>query len=259
MGDDRGSDLLCTFEPAHVEMTKMISDWLDHVIDDTIEARLDRLNDLVPDSRCPTWCSRCCQLSDVDLATDLAVMYPLYRVEYFRIARHVRDHFPPAEAHRLFNFREERPRACAFLDLQTNGCRLYPVRPYLCRTYGVLSRAEIDAIHIDYADKLPIRWRDEFKKYESELVCDDILSVSDDNKPAFIDHRIRGLDIRELHKLNQDCRLHPREKDGRIKKITGKPIVQIWSWGGFNALFMSDNEWFDAHFADYWQNAELPW
>lgn len=72
---------------------------------------------------------------------------------------------------RFSNVLQEHPHekgACPFLD-QEGACRIYPVRPYICRTHG-----------------LPLRWTDEDEAgedYEERDICEhnnhiDLLSLS---------------------------------------------------------------------------------
>ncbi len=240
-------------------MTETLNDlsWIGTVHSDEKTIEIASIYKRIPSSRCPATCSACCQLSDDDRRKNLAVMYPLRRIEYFQIARYVQDFFPAEEAARLFSFREEWPQRCVFLDLATNGCRIYPARPYPCRTYGVLSRQDIASAQSHFAKELPTAWLEEFARDELRLVCPDILEVTVAQKPAYIAERAAGLDVRRLNRLNLPEQLHPRESSGEVERLTGKREIGIWTWGGFNALFASSDAWFASHFADYWQQAVL--
>ncbi len=234
-----------------------LHDWLDMAIDDTMSRQLQALYHTVPDSQCPETCCDCCKLSHQDWRNDLAVMFPLYKVEYFSIARYVRDHFSAVEQEKLFAFREERPRICPFLDLEQSFCRLYPVRPYMCRTYGILSGPDILAAQQRFTAEIPPIWLIKFASAESDVICPKMLSVDETRKNAYVENRIRGLDIRQLHESNLICPQHPRERNDDIRKMTGRQSVGIWSWGGFNAMHASSDDWFERHFADYWRDACL--
>ncbi|MBP8303236.1 MAG: YkgJ family cysteine cluster protein [Phycisphaerae bacterium] len=90
-----------------------------------VDRHAEALADLHRDRlQCRRGCSTCCQ-------DDLTV----FTVEAENIRRH--------HTHLLGAHRPHGPGGCAFLDDQ-GACRIYPDRPYVCRTQG-----------------LPLRWTDE--------------------------------------------------------------------------------------------------
>ena len=82
--------------------------------------------------RCARGCTACCQ-------DDLTVL----EVEAHRIRAHAGD--------RLAGLAPHPPGACAFLD-PDGACRIYPARPYVCRTQG-----------------LPLRWLDDEDREQRDI------------------------------------------------------------------------------------------
>lgn len=233
-------------------------DWLASVKTTRLFTRLEAIYRLVPATRCPSGCSACCRLSERDWAANLAVMYPLYRIEYFRIADYVFHHFPKQKYRALLAFQDERPRVCPFLDQETGACAIYPVRPYLCRTYGILTPVDIEKGVVQYQRQLPGLWLNSFRDFERHITCADLVCDDEEGKAVYLDERIRGNDLRRLQRLNQQFPQHPREASDVFRQIVRNPPISAWSWGGFNTLLASDEVWFAENFAAYWQGAELP-
>jgi Fe-S-cluster containining protein len=101
-------------------------------VDGLVASIADRLGDLLV---CRRGCHSCCQ-------DDLAVL----EVEAVLIQRHAGELLASAEA--------GPSGGCAFLD-STGACRIYPWRPYICRTQG-----------------LPLRWFEgEYLETEGRSIC----------------------------------------------------------------------------------------
>ena len=109
--------------------------WPLHALIDSATRRLEVLH--APRLQCGRGCCSCC----VD---DLTV----FEVEAEHIRRHHRDFLATATPHA--------PGACAFLS-DDGACRIYGVRPYVCRTQG-----------------LPLRWiedNDDGTTVEKRDIC----------------------------------------------------------------------------------------
>jgi len=102
--------------------------------------RLEQIYALLPETSCKM-CGTCC--------TDPP---PAALIEYLNIYRYIRDHLQARQQELLektvaFFYLEmvEPEQRCPFLDVN-NLCLIYPVRPFACRVFGLLSD-----------DKMPLR------------------------------------------------------------------------------------------------------
>jgi len=113
---------------------------------DLHQAVADRVNDLVDalpgELACRRGCADCCQ----DGLTVFTVEADLIRHHYRALLAHGIPHAPGA---------------CAFLGAE-GECRIYPQRPYVCRTQG-----------------LPLRWQDE-DDYGQTVELRDICPLNED-------------------------------------------------------------------------------
>lgn len=110
----------------------------------SIDTEINRLTSLLSDKlQCADGCSNCC----VDEIT-------VFEIE----AAHIRLHY----ADLLENGIPHPKGACAFLD-KKGSCRIYPCRPYVCRTQG-----------------LPLQWID-IGEYESPVLFRDICPRNDES------------------------------------------------------------------------------
>ncbi|KKL48270.1 hypothetical protein LCGC14_2327230, partial [marine sediment metagenome] len=100
---------------------------------------LEALYASIPATTCDDGCGGCCSLTDATVAEDMALMWPLYRIEYLHIAEGVSPEFA--------SFMEERPRQCPFLR---GGffCTIYDIRPLICRLYGLRGECRFDLCRI---------------------------------------------------------------------------------------------------------------
>ena len=227
--------------------------WLEQWFSNDFSSELNRLYLSVPATRCAANCSDCCRLSDIDLRNYFAVMYPLYKIEYFNIVMHLSKKLSGETQFNFIMDYEERPAICRFLDQDTHQCKIYDVRPYVCRTYGILKPAEIDYLVKQYQTVLPEKWLVDFIKQENNIVCDRIFvpQKSDD----FMKNRILGNDILSLQMLQKRGQGHDREVQ-LSQNNKGKTLTS-WTWGGFNALYVSPDPWFKSEFQHFWFRSML--
>ncbi|OQY28599.1 MAG: hypothetical protein B6244_06740 [Candidatus Cloacimonetes bacterium 4572_55] len=226
-------------------------DWIDQ--NKLSQEKLDTLYQAAPQTECPKTCSDCCRLTEEEMQGDIAVMYPLYKAEYFKIVSYIHKCFPEETVKNLLTLRDERPQICPFLIVKNHACLIYPARPYLCRIYGILSADELEMAKSLYQKKLPESWLREFLRMDSCLICEKI-RVNDSGKMNYIDQRARGEDARALWKLSCQVPPHPREIE--VESLTEGTLL-IWTWGGFNALYASEESWFRSHFQEYWKKTAL--
>ena len=111
---------------------------VDRLVEPLTRAHRDRL-------RCRRGCSGCC----IDGIT-------VFEVEALSIRRSLQSLASPQVPHG--------PGACAFLDA-SGSCRIYPWRPYVCRTQG-----------------LPLRWIDE-ERFGKPVELRDICPLNDSGEP----------------------------------------------------------------------------
>jgi len=122
--------------------------------------------------KCARGCSGCC----VDELT-------VFRVEADHIRRHARE---------LLRTGRPGPRgACAFLD-EAGACRIYPWRPYVCRTQGLPLRwlADEDDGLVEYRDICPLNEEGEPLEALDEAVCWTIGAV--EGELAGLEQRAHG-------------------------------------------------------------------
>lgn len=140
------------------------------VLRDEVDEGVQRLTERHgPGLRCARGCSGCC----VDGIR-------VFEVEAAPIRHWVATHLPSAEPHG--------PGACAFLS-EEGHCRIYPVRPYVCRTQG-----------------LPLRWEEPEEGAEYRDICGlnapgvDVLALAPDDCWTLGPHedRLRRLEAERL-------------------------------------------------------------
>lgn len=95
---------------------------------------VDALHEELPSTECDA-CGECC------------FSISFYSLEYHRIVSHLAEAFPLTETRRfLYRALHEDERRvdvggstrfrCLFQDRETKRCRIYPVRPFMCRVFG---------------------------------------------------------------------------------------------------------------------------
>lgn len=217
---------------------------------------LEVLYDQVPATRC-AGTGDCCALTDEEFDTYYATMFPLYRAEYLYIVAYVERHFSPQRRQELLSFTEERPRRCPFLGAD-HSCTIYPVRPLICRTYGVMNPVSIARearTHQGAWPSAPIR---AFVRREAGMVCARVAVLEPEKVARHARMLIEGTYERELARLSSGMELAGEERQALFQRLTGRQEWPLrWSWGGFNALRFSPLAWLRQHFAAYWQKAEL--
>ena len=222
-----------------------------------LRKRLQAVYDRVPGVSCG--CDRpgqCCELTEEEIAEDFATMYPLYTAEYLNIVDYVRDHFDPQRRVELLGLREERPVRCPFLT-DAGGCSIYPVRPLACRTYGVLSREQVEETASGARGNLPSSWVWSFLSTERYTVCPKT-RVLEPEKVA--DHARDMISVayeRDLIQMGREADGLDGERRDVLREGAGLERITRWSWGGFNTLVQSPVSWLRRHFSDYWERGFL--
>tara|TARA_B100001123_G_scaffold391303_1_gene469561 strand:+ start:3058 stop:3783 length:726 start_codon:yes stop_codon:yes gene_type:complete len=219
--------------------------------------RLDALYAKVPDVTCA--CDnlgQCCQLTPEEAAEDWATMYPLYTTEYLNIVDHVRSHFSEEEQARFLTFDEERPLRCPFLS-DEGGCRIHPVRPLVCRTYGVLSREHVEETGSVYRGDVPDLWIHQFLRNERCTICPD----TELDEPDKLDDHAKEMVTfgyeRELIKMGEENDGLDEERRVLLVEATGRGRLVRWTWGGFNRLYRSTLDWARSNLKDALKQSRL--
>ena len=223
---------------------------------ENFRAALNQIYREIPNTSCE--CERlgqCCELTPEEMRSDFATMYPLYAVEYLNIVEYVEAVFPPEERDRVFGVIEERPARCPFLT-DSGQCAIHPVRPLTCRTYGVLRQEHLLQSAHRHKDLIPVKWISDFLAIESTTICTKSRVLNPVQIARHADQMIQGVYDRAMIELSGTT---PLAKDrGRIlRDLTDMDRIKKWTWGGFNALFRSSQEWFKSKFSDYWKRSEL--
>jgi len=223
---------------------------------DTLSRALEALYEQVPATCCAS-SGECCQLTEEEFRNHYATMFPLYRAEYQHIVEYVERTFPHGRQQELFGFVEERPRRCPFLD-EENRCTIYPVRPLICRTYGVMNRASIARAAARHRGLVPDGWLKGFVQRESGMICPRVQLMQPEKLERHADNLIRFAYERELTYLSGDVELADGERRRIFEAVTGRRSWPLrWSWGGFNAVRFAPLDWLRRHFSSYWHKAEL--
>jgi Fe-S-cluster containining protein len=226
-------------------------------LSDTYRERLEDIYSKVPAVSCH--CDRlgqCCELTEAEMVAEFATMYPLYAVEYWNIADYVKADFPEDRQEELLSVTEERPERCPFLTTE-GGCSIHPVRPLVCRTFGVLRREQVETTASELRDEFPSAWVTSFLYAERQTVCPHT-RVLEPEKIA--DHALRSISFqyqRELTEMGQEAVEMADDRRGVLEATSGRSRVKLWTWGGFNVLMRSPLTWMQDHFKTYWNNATL--
>lgn len=218
---------------------------------------LDQVYSQVPGTRCG--CDKpgqCCELTEEEMRADYVTMYPLYAAEYLNITHYLRYHMPREEGETLLGHAEERPARCPFLE-EGGTCRIHPVRPMTCRTYGVLRRENLLAAGRRHGGLIPITWIDGFISMESTTVCPHTEILDPDRIVPHEDSMICGAYDQALSELSRSSGLLDERRRGLLVAATGLTGIFRWTWGGFNVLVRSPEAWFREHFAGYLRGSSL--
>ncbi len=199
---------------------------------------------------------QCCELTEEEMRSDFATMYPLYAVEYLNIVDYVEAHFSPEERARVSSLTEERPTRCPFLTA-SGQCSIHPARPLTCRTYGVLRQAHLAEATRRNAGLIPAVWVNEFLVIESSTVCAQSRVLDPEQVARHADRMLQGVYDRALVEQSESAPLVDDLRRGALKALAGVDGISRWTWGGFNALIGSSQDWFREKFSDYWKRAEL--
>ena len=219
--------------------------------------RLQEVYDQVPAVSCH--CDRlgqCCELTKEEMEADFATMYPLYSIEYFNIVDYVQDHFEPERRDAVLALTEERPVRCPFLT-EIGGCSIYPVRPLVCRTYGVLSREAVEETARDARGKVSEQWVASFVFTERQTVCPHTRIQAPEALAAHAQNMVRFNYERELLTLGRKTARLDESRAAVFASVAGLKRVTRWTWGGYNVLLRSPLAWLKRHFAGYWRRSTL--
>lgn len=222
----------------------------------SVQAELAALYAQVPATACAS-SGECCALTEAEYAGTFATMFPVYRVEYLNLVDHVNQSFPAPERERLLHYTEERPQRCPFLSA-ANRCTAYPARPLICRTYGVLDRAAIDAAAQELRGHRPATWVDGFVRRESGMTCPRVCVMEPAKVARHVANLVDFVYERELTRLSQGLELADPERHALFAGISGDQAWPVrWTWGGFNAVRHTPVAWLREHFGAYWEQAWL--
>ena len=220
-------------------------------------SRLQAVYDQVPAVSCH--CDRlgqCCELTREEMEADFATMYPLYAVEYLNIVDYVKAHFKPAARDRVLGVTEERPTRCPFLT-GAGGCSIYPVRPLVCRTYGVLSREAVEETARGARGQISSHWISSFLFTERHTVCPHTRIPAPEKLAAHAQNMVRFTYERELLALGREASPLDEARAAELTSVSGLKRVTRWTWGGYNVLLRAPRTWLKRHFAGYWRRATL--
>ncbi|MEW6751860.1 MAG: YkgJ family cysteine cluster protein [Candidatus Latescibacterota bacterium] len=212
-------------------------------------------------SRVPQTCCQgtgeCCRLTPEEYDSHYATMFPLHRAEYLNIVRFVQAELAPERQEHLLSFTEERPRRCPFLG-EDNRCTIYPVRPLICRTYGVMSPDSIGRAAVQCRGKVPEEWIRTFVRRESTMVCPRVRVVEPAKLERHVQSLVSGEYERALLALGHPLELAGAERLRLFRQVTGRERWPVcWSWGGYNAVSRASMDWLQGEFAAYWRSAVL--
>jgi len=221
-----------------------------------LRAQLKVLYTQIPATACDN-CGHCCQLSEEERERGWVTMYPLYAVEYLNILEFVRTKLPEGRREELLSFHEEWPLKCPFRDDSLPGCIIYPVRPLVCRTYGVLGPEEIEEAVRRFGEGMPARWIEIFRRWEGNLACPKVRVLEPEKLPSYMEGRIHFRYMAMLEQLNERVWLPQEDRREKFLRISGRDRVTKWTWGGFNALVCSPDDWFREEFPGYWRASSL--
>lgn len=219
--------------------------------------RLQSVYDQVPAVSCH--CDRlgqCCELTTEEMEADFATMYPLYTVEYLNIVDYVQDHFEAGQRDALLGLTEERPVRCPFLTVD-GGCSIYPVRPLVCRTYGVLSREAVEETARGARGNVSAQWVSSFLFTERHAVCPHTRMLAPEKLAAHAQNMVRFNYERELLTLGREAEPCDEARSALLSSVTGLKRVTRWTWGGYNVLLRAPFAWLKRHFHGYWRRSAL--
>ncbi|MCZ6633769.1 MAG: YkgJ family cysteine cluster protein [bacterium] len=230
---------------------------VEKLLPDAVRTRLNALYDRVPSVSCE--CDRlgqCCELTKAEVEADFATMYPLYTVEYLNVVDYVRTHFDPVQQKAFLDVIEERPERCPFLTSE-GGCMVHPVRPLVCRTYGVLTREEVEQVASDVRGEVPQHWIASFLYIERHTVCPHTRRLEPDKVAEHAEAMVHFQYERELIQMGREVGPLGSDRQKAWEKVTRLREVTRWTWGGFNVLMRSSSNWLRKHFKGYWDASML--
>ena len=221
-----------------------------------IRETLDRLYSQVPSTVCDN-CGSCCELTVKEMKEGWFTMAPLYVVEDTNISDFVDSKLSTDYKNRLFGVRTERPQLCPFRHKTSARCIIYPVRPFVCRAYGVLNDEWIDRGLRECVGLLSPDWINAFRSVEKNSICPRIRVTEPEKLEAYLFRRIRFDFTRELSSLSSISAIMDGSKMRIFSEITGNSDLKRWTWGGFNVLRFSSEKWMRSKFPNYWKNSSL--
>ena len=223
---------------------------------DRLAVELDAIYEDVPSTCCAN-SGECCSLTSAEMDEGWATMFPLYTAEYARIADHVRRNFEAPRVEELLAVTDERPQRCPFLG-DNNGCTIYPVRPLICRTYGVMNDKSITDAAARHEGELPGQWLRQFVLRESGMVCPRVTVTQPEKLVRHAHNVITGVYERAMTRLSRRLELVTPER----KKLI-RPIIRTrswpmrWTWGGYNTLCLAPVEWIQDGLKKYWRQSQF--
>ena len=225
-------------------------------LSEEIRRTLYRLYSWVPATVCEN-CGACCELTDEEMRSGWFTMAPLYVVEYINICDFISSNLDRASRERLFGVRIERPKLCPFRDKRTARCIIYPVRPFVCRAYGVLNEEWIERGVRESIGLLSPDWINAFRSIERNSICHKVRVTEPEKLEPYLFRRVRFDFTRELSSLSSVSAILDGPKLEIFREVTGLRDLRRWTWGAFNVLRFSSVEWMRSEFPGYWKSSSL--
>ncbi|AGL03026.1 YkgJ family cysteine cluster protein [Desulfoscipio gibsoniae] len=178
-----------------VKLNPAISQAEDNNLFDKLEEIYNKLPEMVCD-RCGTCCT---------------VPHPAYIVEYLNMFRYVNKNYPEKwpqfiEGAVRYYFLElvDIHQRCPFLD-EHNNCQVYEVRPFACRTYGMMGKRNTHDLTRRNMEKLVEKYRSEHNiELPGEIVefelpyCEKVKVTNGDHKTPMELVQLLTADIGQL-------------------------------------------------------------
>ena len=211
---------------------------------------LEELYSTVPRTVCDN-CGQCCTLNEEEFVAGYVTMFPLYAIEYLNIVRFVRARFPESLQQQLFGAMAEHPKRCPFRDTEKRGCIIYPVRPLICRTYGILREEDIQRA-LDYADGVPVTWLNAFADIERMTFCPHVRVVERHKMDKYLYRKARFSYVWELERSSEGVHLLDTERQKVFLELTGVEKITRWTWGGYSRIVFCPLECMEKDLATHW-------
>ena len=204
--------------------------------------QLQKLYKFLPETKCDN-CGKCCNLTEEEKQDDYSVMIPLYLIEYLNLLQYIMKYYTTEKINECLSLREFQLEKCPFRDWENGFCSVYEVRPFICRSYGMLSFNQIQEAYKNWGEGVAEILIKRFLEDEVNLYCERLQVTEKEKLDKYMEYRINYKFRGTLASLSRDVPFLNKEQSMALKQVSGYANPLVSTWRGFNRLSKANPKW----------------